>query len=338
MKNTYFTSGIICLFICFLSFSCTPKDERAYKKIRMYPTEYELLDFIKKYPNSSFTINAWERLNLIYDNKYNLAKTSGSIITLNEFAEAYSFTPQGEKAKIEVKEFVDKAYQSAKATNTVVAWKKFKEIVPESYSKDADKRIEMIYNSKYQRAKRINTIEGWEQYKQEVPANWVKDADEQITKIENSVWETDDKAWSEASRLGNINAYQKYLNMYPNGNYKAQAERKIIDLEVSEILSGDYGVLPSMTRSNYFMNNSSHSDVSILNRTNYSLTIRYSGADSKKVTIPPLHSTTVRIKNGVYRIAASVNASNVHNYAGVEILDGGDYSSEYYVTSSNSYY
>jgi hypothetical protein len=71
--------------------------------------------------------------------------------------------------------------------------------------------------------------------------------------------------------------------------------------------------------------------IEIFNNTQYILTIRYSGIESKKVVMSPKQRTSLSLKNGNYRIAASVNASNVRNYAGNENLSAGEYTSEYYI-------
>ena len=43
--------------------------------------------------------------------------------------------------------------------------------------------------------------------------------------------------------------------------------------------------------------------------------------------------TSIGLKNGKYRVAASVSASNVSNYAGNENLQGGNYSVDYYIST-----
>ena len=74
-----------------------------------------------------------------------------------------------------------------------------------------------------------------------------------------------------------------------------------------------------------------YSTVSVTNSTGYALTLLYSGKEAKKVIIPSNGQTSVRLKNGTYRIAASVSTSNVIPYAGVEELSGGGYDVDYYI-------
>lgn len=91
-----------------------------------------------------------------------------------------------------------------------------------------------------------------------------------------------------------------------------------------------------MNRDNYG-SYAKENDISVYNNTSYTLTIRYSGIESKKLVLAPKARKSIKLKNGTYRVAASVNASNVGNYAGKENLVGGDYSSEYYIKTSYSY-
>ena len=78
----------------------------------------------------------------------------------------------------------------------------------------------------------------------------------------------------------------------------------------------------------------STSSISIYNRTSYNLTLLYSGPDSKRIVISPNQTGYITLRNGSYKIAASVSASNVRNYAGSENLRGGSYSAEYYIVTS----
>ena len=70
-----------------------------------------------------------------------------------------------------------------------------------------------------------------------------------------------------------------------------------------------------------------------INGTSYTLTILYSGPDSKRLVINAGGTKSVRLKNGQYRVAASVSAANVSNYAGSENLNGGSYNVDYYIST-----
>ena len=70
------------------------------------------------------------------------------------------------------------------------------------------------------------------------------------------------------------------------------------------------------------------------NDTQYTLTLLYSGTESKRIVISSYDSQGVQLKSGSYRIVASVDARRVRNFAGKEDLTGGIYSVNYYISTS----
>lgn len=199
------------------------------------------------------------------------------------------------------------------------------------FGKEASSQLSLICDSLYNVAKGTATVAGWRAYQRAVPSNFFKDSENQIEDIENRSWNTEAKAWNTAKRENTISAYQKYKRLYPTGSHYAQAERKLIDLEVANVYAGDHGSLPAMDKTSW--GNGPSAYISVTNRTSYTLTLLYSGPDSKRLVISPGGTSSVTLKNGRYRVAASVNASNVGNYAGTEDLSGGSYSVEYYIST-----
>ena len=102
-------------------------------------------------------------------------------------------------------------------------------------------------------------------------------------------------------------------------------------MEVSRIYAGDHGALPAMDKTSYGGGTTSY--ITVSNSTSYTLTILYSGPDSKRLVINAGGTKSVRLKNGQYRGAASVSAANVSNYAGSENLNGGSYNVDYYIST-----
>src|SRR5207237_740973 len=128
-------------------------------------------------------------------------------------------------------------------------------------------------------------------------------------------------------------AYRRYLQRNPSDSRRAAIERKIIDLEVAEIAAGDHGTLPAAQR----LSSNSYgrfADICVENGTSYELTVRYSGSDSKKIVIPAGETSSLQLAVGAYTVAASVSAANVRNYVGTDTLQGGQYSSRFYIRSS----
>jgi hypothetical protein len=126
--------------------------------------------------------------------------------------------------------------------------------------------------------------------------------------------------------------YNKYLKFHPYGSHAAQARKRIIDLRVSNVLAGNYGLLPEMDRTYY--GGGSSSSITVHNDTGYTLTLLYSGSyQSKEIIIRAGDYETFTLANGSYRVVASVNAARVSNYAGNEQLSGGGYEVTYYIVT-----
>lgn len=140
-----------------------------------------------------------------------------------------------------------------------------------------------------------------------------------------------ENAYKNALSSQSSNIWKKFLKDYPNHPEKNRIEDQITALEVEEIFNGEYGEIPSsqlLGEKNY-----KKSSIEIKNDTRYTLTIRYSGNEVKKIVIAPNSFKKITLKSGQYKVAASVNASGVRNFAGRETLQG-EYSSSYYIKSS----
>jgi hypothetical protein len=73
--------------------------------------------------------------------------------------------------------------------------------------------------------------------------------------------------------------------------------------------------------------------ISVKNNTSYDLTLLYSGPTSKKCVLLPGQTSSIALRNGKYKIVASVSASDVRRYAGTEDLSGGRYDVVYYIVT-----
>jgi len=122
---------------------------------------------------------------------------------------------------------------------------------------------------------------------------------------------------------------KQFIKENPNHEKIAELEKRIIDLEVENIFNdANTGQMPSSEKISY--GNSKISEISITNDTSCDLTIRYSGPESKLITISPNRTKSINLKSGSYRIAATACG---YNYAGSESLNG-DYTSSYYITTT----
>jgi hypothetical protein len=225
-------------------------------------------------------------------------------------------------------------YEYVVTTNTIEACEQYLEKYKDegNYKREVQKQLEDII------WKEANTTRIYDNYLKKYPRG--KYSDEAKEKIEKQKereealkWNTETKAWKEATSQNTSTAYKKYLKLYPYGANVQRARKLVIDKEVDEIFGSEHGKLPSMDKFSYGYGNSSL--ISIYNSTNYILTIRYSGSVSKQIEIAANSSRNFSLPNGNYRIAASVNTSNVRNYAGTENLTGGSYNAVYHIQTSN---
>lgn len=155
-----------------------------------------------------------------------------------------------------------------------------------------------------------------------------KEESSRLKEREEESWANELEAWNQAIEGGN---YEKYLSYYPNGKHAVEAEERIVEGEIKRIMSGQYSPLPDMESSSTSSSlNESTSLISISNNTSFNLTIYYSGIDSKRVKLSPHQSATITLRNGNYKIGASVDAPNVSKYAGSKYLSG-DYNTSYYI-------
>lgn len=282
--------------------------KKLYNQITNNPTEKACADYIKKFESINI-----EKTNHVRDIWLNLLMNEAQGFDYASYKESslsYGNLPQTTNPIQKLQEFIkynDKA----------------------DYQNKAKLFIKAICDSLYNVADCKSTVLGWKQYQRVVPTNYFRDSDKKMEEIENQAWGTESKAWRQATSENSISAYEKYKSLYPNGAHIGICEKKLIDLEVSRIYAGEYGALPAMDRTGYGGGSTSH--ITVTNSTSYTLTILYSGSDSKKLVIGAGKTKSVRLKNGQYRVAASVSASNVSNYAGTENLLGGDYSVDYYI-------
>ena len=123
-------------------------------------------------------------------------------------------------------------------------------------------------------------------------SKYIDIAQETIKSLE---WDTDENAWKTAKKMGDIFSFRKYLFLYPTGKYSNEANKIIIDLEVDNIFSGSHGKLPKMDRG-FSDQKSSRTTITAENRTSYILTLLYSGPESKRLTINPFSTQSIKVR------------------------------------------
>lgn len=136
-------------------------------------------------------------------------------------------------------------------------------------------------------------------------------------------------AYNKAEEINTVEAWRLFLDKYPEYRDKSKIEDRIIRLEVDEIFNDEKtGEMPAADK----IGNSDgrKSSIEIENRTNCTLTLRYSGTSTKMINIPSSQIKNIALPNGNYRVTASACGAN---YAGIENLNG-NYSVYYYITTT----
>ena len=196
----------------------------------------------------------------------------------------------------------------------------------EPFTKIAMDKIKEVTDSLYAVALAKDTYKGWEEYQSLVPPDQYRDSETQQFK---AGWSTESRAWKTASTINTIISYTQYLSLYPQGKHQKEADKLIIDMQVDATFAGQHGNLPEMNRS--ASSGGPNSSIRVYNKTAYTLTLLYSGVESKRLVLAPQSKGNIKLENGVYRIAASVDAPDIGRYTGKENLVGGTYEVEYYI-------
>lgn len=141
--------------------------------------------------------------------------------------------------------------------------------------------------------------------------------------------------FSYVSQINTIEAYEQFINLCPDSPDCSKARKRIIDIEVSKISQGQHGTIPESRPVSF--SSGSTATIEIENKTQYTITVRYSGPDSIKIDIPSYGTKTIIVPIGSYRIAVSTNGGNVHPFYGTNNITAGMYSESFYIQSYQTY-
>lgn len=299
--------------------------EKDFEKAKTVNTIESYEVFVQKHQSSILADEARDSIVAFFSRK-----------KIKEIPDNHQDSKIAERLRGLIEHLADSLYQQAESENTIASWKAYSYAVPQEYARDSYERRNNLIDDAYKKAEDLNTIAGWKAFLNEVPAVDSRDANERIRELEEQVaWSSESKAWQTASTRGTTMALQKYLEIYPKGAHARQAEKKLIDIEVSSVFAGEHGMLPQMDKG--YSTGASYSVIEIENQTQYELTVSYSGPDSKRLVIPAGQTRKLNIGNGYYRVAASVG-HGVIPFAGTEQLDGSYFSSSFYISTTRSRY
>ncbi len=318
-------------------------DERAWKHAVSGNTIDSYRKYLSIYVDGKYVYEAKENIarlerELEIENAWGKAKLANNMESYLLFINMYPKSSFVFDARMQISKLQDQnAWRSAEQANTMEGYKQYLNNFPSGYmNAEAKRRIDKIWEDTYilpywKEVQRKNTYQAYLDFEMQYPnSSYVDLAAEKRRMI-------DRKAWEVALITNSIKGFKAYLNKFPYGDYTDSAEKKIIDLEVDNIFKGNHSKLPPLSRSGFGSSAYTNGNkIEIFNNTKYTLVVRYSGEESKKVEIASKRKVVVQLKNGNYRITASVNAANVQNYAGTEYLRGGEYNSEFYIVTQTT--
>lgn len=143
----------------------------------------------------------------------------------------------------------------------------------------------------------------------------------------------EENEWQHALASTSPATIKNFMAQYPQSKYRKAAGKKLVDLEVDQLVAGNHDKLPPLEKVE--SNSSGNNTVTIWNYTAYPMTVWFSGPHSEKGVLAAEEKMRFNLPNGHYRVVASVNRGSVSNYASTEELTGGEYESEFYIISVN---
>jgi outer membrane protein assembly factor BamD (BamD/ComL family) len=313
-------------------------DEKVWREALSANTISAYKNYLSRYPDGRYVLNAKSNIGKIelqnkIDSAWRTATFTNTIEGYQSFIKSYPNSQYVSEARSKIKNLEEeKSWKKAGEYDSIESYSEYLREYPYGkYSSTARSKIEKLKEEKYvlpewNETLKINSYKAYSDFVRKHPStSYAKMAKEKMAIIEGRDWER-------AQRANTVRSYKAHIDKYPFGDYAEMANKKIIDLEVDKIFQGDHGKLPPMNRNLYgHSSDNSTNSIEIYNNTQFTLTVRYSGIESTKIVLRPKQRTTVTLKKGNYRITASVDASNVRNYAGTENLTGGSYNSEYYI-------
>lgn len=263
--------------------------------------------------------------------KYEQTKATNSITAYENYLAKYPKSKYSDIAKQELAVlYEERDWSEAERIGTITAYKKFISDFPygDYYSKATEKIKELeVILPEWEKASKRNSVEAYKLFLDKFPYSSYS------SKAKDKLKELEYQGWSNAKQKNTVKSYENYLSEFPYGKFTEEVEKRIIDLEVDAIFKGDHGKLPPMSQTTSgYGSYEKESEIKVFNNTQYDLTLRYSGPQSKKVIFKPKEKKTIKLDKGKYRVTASVNVSSVTNYAGTEEIKGGMlYESEYWI-------
>jgi hypothetical protein len=258
---------------------------------------------------------------------YQWSVAQDSIPAYSAFLERFPSSRYSDRVRNRLNELREPAvWSQTRAADDIGVYRMYIRTYPEhKNSAVALARVEEIADSHWPAAAHSRSVQAIGKFLKDYPETTMSDA------AKRRIQELRDD-WDWVREQDSLKDYRRFAKRFPAHPEHAWIQKRIIDLEVDAIASGQHGELPRAQR---VKSDGVVAELRVENETGYELTVRYSGPDSSKVVIQPRDSATVTLPPGEYRVAASVSAPNVNHYYGRDTLVGGRYSSKFVIRSQD---
>lgn len=293
----------------------------AYERAKHSGTERSYERFLKNHPDSMFVVPVRERLAKL---KLDVIHQDLSGAKLQGFVKEWSNTPAGTEGWVLLRSMAKEEWRGLADSVDVAALRRF-ELDYEGTTESElahDRRVDLIPRFEWKALQTSVSLEDLTAFAQKYEKHEVSNlARERIRGL------CRDHDW--VKRQDTLAIYRMHLELVPDSPLRSEIEKRIIDLEVAEIMRGEHGELPPA--SPLSVTGGSTAEVKIENQTTYTLTVRYSGSQSYRFDLAPSASREVSLATGSYKVAATVSSPSVIPYAGNDTLGGGSYGVKFFI-------
>lgn len=309
----------ILLIVFLVIFAVSPWG--AYERAKFSGTERSYERFLDKHPDSMFVEPVRERLAKL---NFDLIQRDPSCAKLQGFIKEWTNTRAGMKGWALLCSMAKEKWRGLAESVDVAALQEFE--LDYAGTKESElahkRRVDLIPRFEWKALQTSVSLEDLTAFARKYKKHEVsKLAHDRIRVL------CRDHDW--VKRQDSLETYRIHLELVPDSPLRSEMEKRIIDLEVAEIMSGEHGKLPPASPLNLTGGNTA--EVKIENQTTYTLTVRYSGNQSYRFDLAPSAVQEVRLEPGSYKVAATVSSSRVTPYAGSDSLRGGSYGVKFFI-------
>lgn len=203
-----------------------------------------------------------------------------------------------------VKSYSRRALYFKKDSCNILVFEKARNNFPKSQlGPKMDSLMELKVDTLYQLVAKEELLGAWALFTREVPERFWRDAESQKERLKTRLSD-EVQAWYLATVHDDVDHYKEFLSFHPEGNYATAAEKRLVDLTISDISGSDPGVIQDpMTIVNKQLE---RTVVRLTNDSDYPLALYFSGPEGRRIIIPSHQEKSVDLARGSYAFAACV--------------------------------